>query len=106
MSIVSTWSFAELFIGNFHSLSRVLTADLQAHQYDKDDVWRKRITDQIERHRMLRFGRRIGVAVSGGADSVFLLRALAELELATVILHVNHKLRGADSDADEAFVRR
>ena len=50
-------------------------------------------------------GRRVGVAVSGGADSVFLLHALHKLELAAAILHVNHKLRGAESEADEAFVR-
>lgn len=53
---------------------------------------------------MLRFGRRIGVAVSGGADSVFLLHALAELGLAGAVIHVNHQLRGAEADADEAFV--
>lgn len=49
--------------------------------------------------------KRIGVAVSGGADSVFLLTALHELGAAAAVLHVNHHLRGADSDADEAFVR-
>lgn len=50
--------------------------------------------------------RRIGVAVSGGADSVFLLRALNELGFAGAVLHINHKLRGAESDCDEAFVRQ
>ena len=49
--------------------------------------------------------KRIGVAVSGGADSVFLLTALHQLGLAAAVLHVNHKLRGAESDADEIFVR-
>jgi tRNA(Ile)-lysidine synthase len=49
--------------------------------------------------------RRIGVAVSGGADSVFLLTALDELGVAAAALHINHKLRGEESDADEAFVR-
>jgi len=48
---------------------------------------------------------RIGVALSGGADSVFLLTALRELNLASAVLHVNHQLRGPESDADEAFVR-
>ncbi len=48
---------------------------------------------------------RIGAAVSGGADSVFLLHALHELGVAAAVLHVNHSLRGAESDADEAFVR-
>jgi tRNA(Ile)-lysidine synthase len=49
--------------------------------------------------------KQIGVAVSGGADSVFLLTALQELNSAVAVLHVNHHLRGAESDADEAFVR-
>ncbi len=54
---------------------------------------------------MIPAGRKIGVAVSGGADSVFLLRALHDLGLAAAVLHVNHGLRGAESDADEEFVR-
>ena len=49
--------------------------------------------------------RRIGVAVSGGADSVFLLHALVERGLAAAILHVNHKLRGEEAELDERFVR-
>jgi tRNA(Ile)-lysidine synthase len=48
------------------------------------------------------------VAVSGGADSVSLLRALASLRNQQaehlVAAHVNHRLRGADSEADEEFV--
>ena len=48
-------------------------------------------------------------AVSGGADSVallFVLRALAadgQVRLAGVA-HLNHRIRGADADADESFV--
>ena len=45
------------------------------------------------------------VAVSGGADSVALLRALHSVPVPVVVAHVNHQLRGADSDADDAFVR-
>jgi tRNA(Ile)-lysidine synthase len=45
------------------------------------------------------------VAVSGGADSVALLRVLHELTFPVTVAHINHQLRGADSDADEAFVR-
>jgi tRNA(Ile)-lysidine synthase len=48
---------------------------------------------------------RIGVAVSGGADSVFLLHAMREMGVAAAVLHVNHGLRAADSERDEEFVR-
>ena len=62
----------------------------------------------IRRHDLLKPGDRVGVAVSGGADSVALLRLLDELknELGIVLaaIHFNHKLRGAESDADEEFV--
>ena len=46
------------------------------------------------------------VAVSGGADSVALLRALADTPQSAglIVAHLNHQLRGADSDADAAFV--
>ena len=50
------------------------------------------------------------VAVSGGADSVAMLRGLAELRVFSsegrlIAAHFNHHLRGAESDGDEAFVR-
>jgi tRNA(Ile)-lysidine synthase len=55
-------------------------------------------------------GERVGVAVSGGADSVGLLRVLlelrAELGIVPVVLHFNHQLRGRASDADEQFVKK
>jgi tRNA(Ile)-lysidine synthase len=49
------------------------------------------------------------LAVSGGPDSVALLRALVALRTRRaaplVLAHLNHQLRGPASDADEAFVR-
>jgi tRNA(Ile)-lysidine synthase len=44
------------------------------------------------------------VGVSGGPDSVALLDALVSLGWRPHICHLNHKLRGADSDADAEFV--
>ena len=48
------------------------------------------------------------VAVSGGADSVALLRSLLSIPGSKngrlVVAHFNHKLRGAESDADAAWV--
>jgi tRNA(Ile)-lysidine synthase len=63
----------------------------------------------IERARMFASGMGVGVAVSGGADSVCLLHALLDLRprwgLRLSVLHLNHRLRGAESDRDEEFVR-
>lgn len=63
----------------------------------------------IRKHDLLRPGDRVGIAVSGGADSVALLRLMLEVrdELGIVlsVVHLNHKLRGAESDQDEQFVR-
>ena len=54
-------------------------------------------------------GDRIAVGVSGGADSVALLRFLAVLRPQfgwdLVVCHIHHGLRGAEADRDECFVR-
>lgn len=68
-----------------------------------------RVSETIARFRMCQPGERIGVACSGGPDSVALLEALLELapalEITVGLAHLNHKLRGEASDQDEAFVR-
>ncbi|MCG3146692.1 MAG: tRNA(Ile)-lysidine synthase [Verrucomicrobiae bacterium] len=46
------------------------------------------------------------VGVSGGADSVALLDALVRLGHRPHVCHLNHKLRGAESDGDAEFVRK
>src|SRR5271165_6896574 len=57
---------------------------------------------------LMRAGDRVGVAVSGGADSVALLRVLLELraELGIVLAGApfNHGLRAEESESDQAFV--
>lgn len=49
--------------------------------------------------------RRVLAAVSGGADSVALLCCLRALGCDVAAAHLNHCLRGRESDRDEAFVR-
>jgi len=52
------------------------------------------------------FPEQLLVGVSGGADSVALLRLLMEAGVRVTAVHVNHGLRGDASDEDEAFVRK
>jgi len=67
----------------------------------------ERVAETISRYRMLAPGQRVGVAVSGGADSVCLLHVLAELAprwaLGLSVLHLNHRLRGEESHQDAEF---
>jgi tRNA(Ile)-lysidine synthase len=62
----------------------------------------------VLRNRLFRPGQRIVVAVSGGADSVALLRRLLEersrLGVVLSVAHVHHGIRGAEADEDAAFV--
>jgi tRNA(Ile)-lysidine synthase len=69
----------------------------------------KRVEQTILRYGMFAPAQGVGVAVSGGADSVCLLDVLHELAprwaLELVVLHLDHQLRGDESAADAAFVR-
>ena len=69
-----------------------------------------RIEETILSHRLLKKGDAVLVAVSGGLDSMVLLRTLHSLSAAhrwkLDVAHCNHQLRGAESNADERFVAR
>jgi len=65
----------------------------------------------VRRHRLLNDGERVVVAFSGGPDSVALALLLEAIARGAVpglrlhLAHLNHCLRGAESDADEQFCR-
>lgn len=68
-----------------------------------------RVLQTIARFGMFSAGQRVGVAVSGGSDSVCLLHVLHELgprwDLHLRVVHVDHGIRGAASGEDAEFVR-
>ena len=65
----------------------------------------KKIAQYIDNERLFPLNTRIIVALSGGADSVALLRILHTLGYDCEAAHCNFQLRGAESDRDEMFVR-
>ncbi|MEG2923527.1 MAG: tRNA lysidine(34) synthetase TilS [Oscillospiraceae bacterium] len=64
----------------------------------------------IAKYNMIKNGDTVIVALSGGADSMAMLRFLLSARLALGIevkaAHVNHGMRGEESDSDEEFVKR
>ena len=74
-----------------------------------DTALLSRVEQTIRRQSLFIPGDTLIVALSGGADSTLLLDLLTRLPgyaLHLVAAHLNHCLRGAESDADEEFCRR
>lgn len=69
-------------------------------------AFKEKVSQYIVRRKLFSSSDRILVALSGGADSVALLRVLLELGFSCEAAHCNFQLRGMESDRDEAFVRK
>jgi tRNA(Ile)-lysidine synthase len=66
---------------------------------------RARVDEHIRRRALIPAGGDVCCLVSGGADSTCLWHVLGELGYHVSALHVNHRLRGAESDGDADFCR-
>ena len=64
---------------------------------------RARIEEDVRRHDLIPPGGEVACLVSGGADSTCLWHALGALGYRASALHVNHKLRGEESEEDARF---
>jgi tRNA(Ile)-lysidine synthetase-like protein len=64
---------------------------------------RQRVAEQVRAHELIPPGGEVVALVSGGADSTCLWHVLRELGYRVSALHVNHGLRGAESDEDARF---
>jgi len=67
--------------------------------------FRGAVESDIREHDLIAPGGAVTCLVSGGADSTCLWHVLRELGYAVSALHVNHGLRGQESDDDAAFCR-
>ncbi len=95
----STTSFRHLFWGFFSRGQAAVKPSGLEHSF----------VEFVRRHGLILPADRVIAAVSGGIDSVVLLRLLTALRSTLPfdlsIAHVNHRLRGSESDDDELFVR-
>jgi tRNA(Ile)-lysidine synthase len=67
--------------------------------------FRQAVERDIRQHELIAPGGQVTCLVSGGADSTCLWHVLRELGYVVSALHVNHGLRGRESDDDAAFCR-
>ena len=71
---------------------------------------KEKVTETLRTYGMIKKGDRVTVALSGGADSVCLLLVLCSLSeqfgFEVDAIHINHCIRGAESDRDEMFLRK
>ncbi|MFN8600809.1 MAG: tRNA lysidine(34) synthetase TilS [Candidatus Binatia bacterium] len=78
---------------------------------DEAHAFEQAVLRTIRSHGAIAPGDRVLIAVSGGADSTTLLAVLdalvarGALDATLAVAHLNHRMRGAASDRDEAFVR-
>lgn len=72
---------------------------------EQTELLLKNIRNTIRQYRMLSPGEPVLCALSGGADSTALLCALQELGYSVQAYHLNHCLRGEESERDETFCR-
>jgi tRNA(Ile)-lysidine synthase len=74
----------------------------------KDKTPEQRVISFIRKHNLFSAGDKLIAAVSGGSDSVCLLHALVrwrkKLGVELHLAHLNHQLRGAESDSDASYV--
>ena len=101
---------------NKHSFRYLKNLEIKPNEYNNKNqrkrnlsylcsMNKQKIIQFIEHHKLFSSSDKILVALSGGADSVALLRLLLTLGYTCEAAHCNFHLRNAESDRDEAFVR-
>lgn len=71
---------------------------------------KKKVLDFIRKNKLVKKGNSVVLGVSGGADSICMLKILSDLQkrlgISMYVLHINHQIRGEEADEDAAFVKR
>ena len=111
-ALISKISGKPISVGEYDSSQpSVGSGDMRhtQHQESPSEIVLRKAREAIARYWMVERGDQVLVSVSGGADSVALLRALLalreELGISLRVAHLNHGIRGGSADRDEDFVR-
>ncbi|HLC25941.1 MAG TPA: ATP-binding protein, partial [bacterium] len=71
-------------------------------------IFLEKVSQTISRHRLVRCGDRVLLAVSGGPDSMALLESVYQLRerlsITLAVAHLDHGIRGSESASDARFV--
>ncbi len=71
---------------------------------------KSKVLDFIRKKRLLKKGDSVVLGVSGGADSICMLKILSDAQkrrdISIYVLHINHQIRGAEADEDAKFVKK
>ena len=71
---------------------------------------KKKVLDFIRKNKLVKKGNSVVLGVSGGADSICMLKILSDLQkrlgISMYVLHINHQIRGEEADEDAAFVKK
>ena len=71
---------------------------------------KKKVLDFIRKNKLVKKGNSVVLGVSGGTDSICMLKILSDLQkrlgISMYVLHINHQIRGEEADEDAAFVKK
>ncbi len=71
---------------------------------------KSKVLDFIRKNKLLNKGDSVVLGVSGGADSICMLKILSDAQkrrdISLYVLHINHQIRGEEAEQDAAFVKR
>ena len=71
---------------------------------------KKKVLEFIRKNKLVKKGNSVVLGVSGGADSICMLKILSDLQkrlgISLYVLHINHMIRGEEADQDAAFVKK
>ncbi len=74
---------------------------------DKSVNIEKRLLSFLKEQHLIAHGQKVILAVSGGLDSIAMLQLFCEIrkehDIELFVLHLNHDLRGEESDEDQVF---